>query len=419
MENNLHKHKAILSSIMNRPVYLWGAAQTGIGMINALERISIKPAGFIDKRKEDIQEGVCGFPVYSLDEVMAAHDDIKPFIINTTTIHMDRIFSECEAVGLLPEKDFISYEQLCPVDYQVIVSSTCNLRCISCPVGNRPSGMHKGFMRADDYVKVLDKILSETPLITIIQLFNWGEPFLNPELGKIIEITNERGVLCSMSSNMNIVKNFENVIAAKPAFLRISMSGNKNTYDITHTGGKWDLLVNNLRKLHDLRKRHNPGMLIEVAYHVYATTTAEDIRNVQAFCDELGFILRPHLAALLPLDNVRDYMNKKVLSREACATIDMLRLPIDEAISLAFEQKGNICCFDHSLTIESDLSVKQCGLWVYPEGNIVADNFLETSIENITSIRQSSSLCELCKEFGLHRFCSIYTDNSSDLKECQ
>jgi MoaA/NifB/PqqE/SkfB family radical SAM enzyme len=416
MENFLRKYKTSLSSSMNRPVYLWGAAQTGIGMLKALERISIKPAGFIDKRKADLQDGVCGFPVFLLHEVIAAHENIKPFIINTTTMHMDRIFRECEAVGLLPEKDLVSYEQLCPVDYQVIVSSTCNLRCISCPVGNRPRGMHKGFMHADDYVKVLDKILYETPLITIMQLFNWGEPFLNPELAKIIEITNERGVLCSLSSNMNIVRNFEDVIAARPAFLRISMSGNRNSYGITHTDGKWDLLVNNLRTLHDLRTRYNPDMLIEVAYHVYATTTAEDIRNVHTFCDDLGFIFRPHLAALLPLDNVRDYMDKKVLSKEACATIDMLRIPIDEAIRLASEHKGNICCFDHSLTIESDLSVKQCGLWTYPEGNIVADNFLEISIEDIMSKRLSSSLCNLCKESGLHRFCSIYTDNSSDLK---
>jgi MoaA/NifB/PqqE/SkfB family radical SAM enzyme len=417
MTTSFHDHYgSCIMRMRSRPVYLWGAAQTGIGMLHALRRISVNAVGFIDKRKNELSGSVRGLPVFFPGEVLTASAEVKPFIINTTTLHTDEIIAECRDAGLTQENDFISYEQLCPFDYIVIVSSVCNLRCISCPVGNRPYGMNAGFMRASDYEKVLDKILAESPLLTMIQLFNWGEPFLNPELARIVGVTNERNVLCSLSSNMNLSREFEDVIVAKPAFLRISMSGNEHSYGITHAGGKWDLLMKNLRKLHELKDRYNPDMTVEIAYHVYATTVAQDIVDTRSLCDSLGFVFRPHLAALLPLDNVKDYLDGKPLSDEARKVIDLLRIPIDEALSKAFHQRDMKCCFEHTLSIESDLSVKQCGLWTRPSGNTVADNYLDTPLETIQSVRSESDMCPLCKSIGLHRFCSIYTDSASDIE---
>jgi MoaA/NifB/PqqE/SkfB family radical SAM enzyme len=416
MSTSFHdRYERYLARMRSGSVYLWGAGQTGIGMRHALARISVDAAGFIDKRKYELGGDVLGLPVYLPHEVPTAPAHPRPFIIITTSLHTDDIIAECRAAGLTQDIDFISYEQLCPIDYQVIVSSVCNLHCISCPVGNRPAGMHTGWMRAADYEKILDKILSESPLLSILQLFNWGEPFLNPELAHIVEITNRRNVLCALSSNMNLSRDFDDVIAARPAFLRVSMSGNEHSYGITHTGGKWNLLMDNLRKLHDLKNSFNPGMSVEIAYHVYATTTAQDMIDAHSLCDSLGFVFRPYLAALLPLDNVKDYMEGKPLSDEARRTVALLRIPIDEALSRASRQKSMQCCFEHTLSIESDLSVKQCGLWIRPSSNFVTGNYLEVPLDEILSIRSRSDMCPLCKASGLHRFCSVYTDNASDI----
>jgi MoaA/NifB/PqqE/SkfB family radical SAM enzyme len=270
-------------------------------------------------------------------------------------------------------------------------------------------------MSANKYEKVLDKILAESPLISMIQLFNWGEPMLNVDLAKIVEITNSRSVLCSLSSNMNRVQGLEAVITAKPAFFRVSMSGNDKTYSVSHTGGSWPKLLDNLNVLSRLRKTTNPEMVVEVAYHVYANTTQADIDNTKKLCESLGFVFRPHLAALLPLDNVLDYKNKKPVSPEANATIAMVRLPMDEALVRAGAQKDRACSFERTLSIESDCSVKQCGLWTRPEENEVAHDFLAMPLDKIMKKRREHPLCVLCKAHGLHRFCSIYTDDASNL----
>ncbi len=405
-----------MANIRNRPLYLWGAAQTGIGIVHALSRLGITPAGFIDKRKETLKGSVYGLPVFLPSEILPTFaKDNRFFIVDTTTLHADQIANDCRAAGLTHTEDFISYEQICPYDFQVIVSSVCNLRCISCPVGNRQSGMHSGFMSAADYEKVLDKILAESPLISMIQLFNWGEPMLNADLAKIVEITNSRFVMCSLSSNMNRIQGLESVIAAKPAFFRVSMSGNEKTYPVSHTGGSWRKLLDNLKVLSGLRKSVNPDMVVEVAYHVYANTTRQDIDAAKKLCESMDFVFRPHLAALLPLDNVLDYKNKTTISPEANTTISMVRLSIDEALARADAQKDRACSFERTLSIESDRSVKQCGLWTRPEQNEVARDFLTMPLDKIMEKRREHGLCKLCKAHGLHRFCSIYTDDASNL----
>jgi len=403
----------VLARLRARPLYPWGAAQTGIGVLQALRRLGISPVAFIDKRWESLRGGVSALPVVSLADALTRCGATRPLILNTSTLHTDAISLQCEEAGLSLADDFLSYEQLCPVDFQVIVSSVCNLRCISCPVGNRADHESGSFMNADNYTLVLDKILSEVPLVSIVQLFNWGEPFLNPQLARIVEVTNSRGVLCSISSNLNLRKDFSDVIAAKPAFVRVSMSGTPERYAVTHTGGQWELFLCNMESLAELRARLHPDMTVEVAYHVYATTTPADMDRARALCDRLGFVFRPHLAALLPLDNVLDHVDGKPLSAEAQQTLDMLKIPLDQALTLAREQRHMQCSFERTLNIESDLSVRQCGLWVRAHDNRVVNNFLTTPLSRIMELRRASRLCPLCKAQGLHRFCSVYTDRST------
>jgi hypothetical protein len=44
---------------------------------------------------------------------------------------------------------------------------------------------------------------------------------------------------------------------------------------------------------------------------MYTIRLLRDLKRTSDLCDSLGFIFRPHLAALLPLDNVKDYMEGK------------------------------------------------------------------------------------------------------------
>lgn len=266
------------------------------------------------------------------------------------------------------------------------------------------------FMSAETYGKVLDKVLQETPMVGLIQLYNWGEPMLNRELPQIIKMTHDRNVVCAISSNLNIKHDFEDVIAAAPDSFRVSISGNHQTYELTHNGGKWSRLMNNMKKLHLLRNKHCPEMQVEVTYHLYNDTTEEGYRFISGLCEELGFVFRSHMAGLLPLDNVEHYRDQEPLSREARATLGKLMLPIDEALRIAEGQSDTDCTVENTVLIDANLRVKHCGLYYSLDDNIVSDNFLELPLGDFVKRRNKSSLCTRCKAGGLHRYCRVYTD---------
>jgi len=82
-------------------------------------------------------------------------------------------------------------------------SSICQLRCVTCPTGlrltkNRVVGW--GYLKFDDFKKFVD----ENPKIKRIELSNWGEIFLNPELKDIIKYGYLKGISLTAGNGVNL-----------------------------------------------------------------------------------------------------------------------------------------------------------------------------------------------------------------------
>ena len=84
-----------------------------------------------------------------------------------------------------------------PTHLQVEPSSLCNLRCAFCPVTTglqRPTGLMD--------LGVFKKALTELgDYLLLINLWNWGEPFLNPAVYDMIAFARQRGVKVISSTN--------------------------------------------------------------------------------------------------------------------------------------------------------------------------------------------------------------------------
>jgi len=67
-----------------------------------------------------------------------------------------------------------------PKKIRIDASTVCQLRCPSCPTSsnaNQPF-LGRGFLKLNDFQKILD----DNPWISEVELSNFGEIFLNPEL---------------------------------------------------------------------------------------------------------------------------------------------------------------------------------------------------------------------------------------------
>lgn len=414
-----------LANLINgRQLYVWGASIVGSGTCRALERCGFPPVAFIDSSSRFNGKTSLGYQVLAPNAVLSVSTlRDNAFIIIASGHYEDEISELCKAAGLLPTKDFMSARELSPLDPSVDVSGLCNLRCISCPRGNYKEQPPRGFMSVDTYKQVLDKLLTELPFMGNIQLYAWGEPLLHPELAEIIRSTVDRGVLCAISTNLNIRKNFDEVIRARPDWIKVSTSGYGSPYETTHTGGDWDLLLSNLQQLSKLRQRFHPEMYVEVNYHLYRHNLGEEYQKMSNLCTDLGFIFRPNCAYLYPLDKVMDYCEGRELGPEAQKTLDMILLGIDEGLTRAHNQANLPCAEERCFPISWNLNVRSCGAYFWPT---VAENYLTEPLSSIIKRRMKSGICTRCKRQALHRYTSVYleeatprneTDNTSERKQ--
>lgn len=389
----------------NKKVFIWGAMIVGQGVCRSLERIGVPVESFLD-RSPSLQGGsALGYTIGKPDDVFESVRAGKGIIIAASG-HCDlEIGDSCEQNGLRKGLDYILCRELNDIDPSVDIAGMCNLRCISCPRGNEKTQPTKGFMSAVTYRKVLDKLLREIPLLGSIQLYTWGEPLLNPELPEIVAMTREARVLTAISSNLNYAKNLEAVIAANPDWFKVSCSGWEETYERTHTGGKWNIFLTNLRHLVQFRNRIHPEMQITVNYHLYKHNLGEDYRRMEALCNKLSLIFRPSPAYLYPVDAVLDFIEGRELSPEARKTLPMLLMSLDEGIAKARERSHLPCPEERCFPINWDCGVRACGVFFRP---FIADNYLDTPLSEIIERKKRSELCVQCRKYSLHQFTGIY-----------
>lgn len=390
-----------------RDVFLWGASILGFGVCRSLERNGINPRGFIDSSMRLQGKTALGYPVHVPSEMLAGSgaQENHLFIVITSGHYEHEIAKSCTDAGLVEDRDFISARSICPLDPSIDISGVCNLHCISCPRGNLRKQPPAGFIDTGTYVKVLDKLLHELPFVGNIQLYAWGEPFLNPDVAEIIKMTVDRRVLCAISTNLNIRKDFSAAIKAQPDWIKLSVSGWGPDYERTHTGGKWSLLLENMEKLKGLKEKFHPEMYVEVNYHLYKHNIGEEYDKMRELCETLGFAFRPNYAYLYSLDNILAYCEGRDLTPEAKQTLDMLLLSLDDGIAKAELQKHLPCAEERCFPINWNLNVRYCGAYFEP---VLVDNFLEMPLAEIVRKRNGSPLCAKCKSYALHRFTSVY-----------
>lgn len=392
--------------IDNRDIYIWGAGLKGRGFKNALERNGFTVTAFIDKSKMLQNSIYQGVTVISPEAFFARPDySTNCFVFSATVDKKNKqIFEECKKHGLIKQKNFINIQEFCPFYPSIEISGICNLRCISCPRGN-PEWKEKylpcGFMSADVYRNVIQKLIEEIPFLYLVDLYIWGEPLLNPDLPEIISINHKFGVSSGISSNLNAGLHLEDVIKAKPAQIRVSVSGAEpETYEKTHTGGRWGILQENILKLSEYIKKYSPETLVEIYFHANLQNK-ESYTKIRDFCDQFGFRVMPSIHMIFP-PYVLDYLKGKELPENAKEASKLMLVDLDNMIDLAVKEKNKSCLLKRCIpTINWNRAVLACcNMLPY----VIAEDYLKTNLEEIIQSRNQSEMCRECQNYALHRY---------------
>src|SRR5262245_27894033 len=126
--------------------------------------------------------------------------------------------------------------------FMIESTSLCNLRCPLCPV---PSHLHRetGHMRMHTYKDVIDDIAGYAKKI---DLWNFGEPFLNEEIFDMIRYATDRGIKVRVSTNSTFLgeEEVDQIFWSNLSSIIVCLDGaSKETHERYRVGSQFEDVV--------------------------------------------------------------------------------------------------------------------------------------------------------------------------------
>ena len=170
-------------------------------------------------------------------------------------------------------------------------STICQLACPSCATthGTIKAQIGAGFLKFDDFRRLVD----ENPWVWEIELSNWGEIFLNPDIERIIAYAYRRSValMACNGANLNHVKEgvLEALVRYKFRAITCSIDGvSQGTYEAYRRRGQLDRVLGNIRRLNDYKKRWKSEYPMLCWQMIAFGHNEHEIAAAQALASELG-----------------------------------------------------------------------------------------------------------------------------------
>jgi MoaA/NifB/PqqE/SkfB family radical SAM enzyme len=146
-----------------------------------------------------------------------------------------------------------------PKKIRIDASTVCQLRCHSCPTadGKVAANIGSGFLKFRDFKELIDK----NPFIKDVELSNYGEIFLNPELIDIIKYACSKKVRlhADNGANLNTMSDelIETLVKYRFRSITCSIDGaDKDTYLIYRRRGNFDKVIENIKTINKYKNQY-------------------------------------------------------------------------------------------------------------------------------------------------------------------
>jgi len=249
-----------------------------------------------------------------------------------------------------------------PFELQLAVASTCNFRCIYCPMSNqqllKKSNIKKGIMDYALFTKIIDDLDGFPEKIKTLRLMREGEPFLNKRLADMVRYAKlkQPSVKVDTYTNGSLLtpEVSDKIIAAGLDKLNISMQGmNAEAYKrISGVEIDFDRYIENI--IYFCAQRKNCKVFIKVPdIGVTKSEEREFFALFDEYADELFvekiFLAWPNfdVSHLQKDDQVGYYGQPKAAAPIKVCTLPFYDLTVDykgivTACSIDWEEKTNL-----------------------------------------------------------------------------
>lgn len=265
-----------------------------------------------------------------------------------------------------------------PSTYIIDICGICNLKCTLCPQGVGVSGHDQPvrYMPYQNFETIFGKIKAYAKHVS---LHNWSEPFLHPDISKIIKFINREApdVYLHISSN-GVILNEERIkklSGAKIDFLEISISGlTQEVYEKYHKNGQIKKVISNvglLIKNHELEIKKLSIKYLQFEYNISSYFTIKKELLKQLGIEKFPPFVELRIIPAYVTAAVAGYEKKYPTELVECET---KRIPMKDTCNYPFEQ----------LVIRSDGELFPCCVVPYDQ-NFSIGNLLATGSQDFAS----------------------------------
>jgi MoaA/NifB/PqqE/SkfB family radical SAM enzyme len=206
-----------------------------------------------------------------------------------------------------------------PVAVRLEASSHCQLRCPACPTTDESvdQAVGKGFLKAADFRTFLER----NPSVRIIELSNYGEIFLNPQLLEILKIAHERNVALTALNGVNLNNVSDEVLEAlvKYRFRKMTCSidgASAETYLVYRVRGNFDRVIANVARINQWKAKYRSRYPLLRWQFVVSRHNEHELPKARAMATELGM----HFLAKLSWTDTGAFADPERVHRETGVT---------------------------------------------------------------------------------------------------
>lgn len=177
-----------------------------------------------------------------------------------------------------------------PERVRLEVSTVCQLRCAGC--GFQKGGeddLERGFLSLENFKNFCNR----NPFVREIEISNYGEPFLNPHLAKMMHYAKEKGItlVCRNGSNFNTISDEQIRALVDTGFEAITLSidgASQEVYEKYRIGGDFDRVIENVKKLQAYKKEKGSKLPKLKWQYILMEHNELEIGKAKALAKELG-----------------------------------------------------------------------------------------------------------------------------------
>jgi len=187
----------------------------------------------------------------------------------------------------------------------------CNLACPLCATGSGNSSAKKKHLSFEKFREYFDQIKN---YIFFVRLYNWGEPFFNKDILKMIEYSHKNNVGVVVNSNFTVVSKdiIEQIVIQKLDYLILSIDGvTQEKYGVYRKKGIISKVFENLEYLVAMKVKHQSKYPIIQWQFLQNGSNKSELKLAYEKSKELGINVFS-VYSLSPFTIINQKVNEKI-----------------------------------------------------------------------------------------------------------